>query len=36
MQEYLKGFYTSCGFELIGPSAVVHGKDQWYEMRIDK
>lgn len=25
--------YRSAGFDLIGPSEVVHGKDQWYEMR---
>jgi len=24
-QENLKGFYASCGFALVGPSAVVHG-----------
>ena len=27
-------FYELNGFELIGPSPVVHGKDQWFEMRV--
>ena len=33
-KEILKGFYAGCGFELIGPSPVVHGVDQWFEMRL--
>lgn len=27
--------YVGVGFALRGPSSVVHGKDPWYEMRID-
>ncbi|XP_045157930.2 uncharacterized protein LOC123524090 [Mercenaria mercenaria] len=26
--------YTRAGFELVGKSAVVHGKDPWYELQI--
>lgn len=25
-------FYSKCGFKLVGKSAVVHGKDPWFEM----
>lgn len=31
----LLGMYASCGFSLKGLSPVVHGKDPWFEMRID-
>ena len=31
-QDLIK-LYRGAGFELLGPSVVVHGKDQWYEMR---
>jgi GNAT superfamily N-acetyltransferase len=34
-KEHLQGFYNSCGFSLVGPSGVVHGQDQWFEMRLD-
>ncbi|CAN0077984.1 unnamed protein product, partial [Sphacelaria rigidula] len=27
--------YAGVGFTLRGPSSVVHGKDQWFEMRMD-
>ncbi|GAQ84175.1 hypothetical protein KFL_001790140 [Klebsormidium nitens] len=27
-------FYERSGFHLLGPSEVVHGKDQWYEMQL--
>jgi len=27
-------FYEQNGFELMGPSSVVHGKDKWFEMRL--
>ena len=27
-------YASGCGFELIGPSPVVHGVDQWFEMRL--
>lgn len=33
-KEYLIPFYMKCGFELVGISTIVHGNDQWYEMRI--
>lgn len=31
-KEHLIGFYAAAGFELIGPSQVVHGQDPWFEM----
>jgi len=31
----LLGLYVQCGFELIGLSAVVHGADPWFDMRLD-
>jgi hypothetical protein len=34
-KEDLKHFYTRAGFVEVGPSEVVHGKDQWFEMRRD-
>lgn len=33
-KENLKGFYTGCGFDLIGESSVVHGQEQWYDMQM--
>lgn len=32
--DYLIDFYKSCGFELLGPSKVSHGKDLWYDMQL--
>jgi hypothetical protein len=32
-KQDLTELYKGVGFELLGPSEVVHGKDQWYEMR---
>jgi ribosomal protein S18 acetylase RimI-like enzyme len=32
-KEHLQGFYAGAGFELVGPSPVVHGLDPWFEMR---
>ncbi|KAJ6551468.1 Mss4-like protein [Mycena capillaripes] len=32
--ENLRHFYEKAGFEWLGPSAVVHGSQPWYEMRI--
>ncbi|KAI3438628.1 hypothetical protein D9Q98_001050 [Chlorella vulgaris] len=32
-KSQLIGLYAAVGFQLIGPSSVVHGKDQWFEMR---
>jgi len=29
------GFYSQCGFEVIGQSAVVHGSELWFDMRLD-
>jgi hypothetical protein len=29
------GFYAGCGFEMVGPSDVVHGQEEWFEMKID-
>ncbi len=31
-KEHLLGFYGLNGFELVGPSRVVHGQDPWFEM----
>jgi ribosomal protein S18 acetylase RimI-like enzyme len=28
-------FYKKAGFHVVGPSAVVHGSEPWFEMRID-
>ena len=30
----LIGFYEGAGFKMVGESSVVHGADQWYEMRL--
>ena len=35
-KEHLVSFYQSCGCELVGPSAVVHGKDPWFELKMDR
>ncbi|KAJ6600811.1 Mss4-like protein [Mycena sp. CBHHK59/15] len=32
--ENLRSFYEKAGFEWIGSSAVVHGSQPWYEMRV--
>ena len=32
-KQNLIELYMGACFELLGPSEVVHGKDQWYEMR---
>lgn len=34
-KEYLLEFYKSCGFEVIGLSAVVHGSESWYDLTMD-
>lgn len=31
-KKELIGFYEGAGFRMVGPSEVVHGADQWYEM----
>ncbi|QDZ22504.1 N-acetyltransferase [Chloropicon primus] len=33
-KEGLKGLYLKAGFDLVGPSPVVHGKDPWFEMKL--
>lgn len=33
VHEELQQLYTNAGFELVGPSAVVHGSRPWFEMR---
>lgn len=30
----LIGLYSAAGFEMVGPSDVEHGKDPWYEMKL--
>ncbi|KAJ1305177.1 hypothetical protein OPQ81_000208 [Rhizoctonia solani] len=32
-KAHLKPLYARAGFEEVGPSTVVHGKDPWFEMR---
>ena len=32
-KEGLIELYKNAGFQLLGPSSVVHGKEQWFEMR---
>ena len=32
LPAYQVGLYQGVGFQLIGPSGVVHGKDTWLEM----
>jgi len=32
-KQYLVDFYQACGFELRGPSPVVHGRDAWFELQ---
>eukprot|EP00755_Sulcionema_specki_P040187 Sspe_Gene.114212::Locus_99703_Transcript_1_1_Confidence_1.000_Length_626::g.114212::m.114212 len=34
-KENLCPFYESCGFKLLGPSHIVHGKDTWYDLTMD-
>lgn len=31
-KKELLGFYVNCGFEVIRPSAIVHGQEQWYDL----
>ena len=33
-KENLISLYSGAGFTLVGPSSVVHGQEQWFEMRI--
>ena len=32
-KEHLLDFYRAAGFELVGPSEVVAGRDPWFELR---
>ncbi len=32
-KHHLIPFYKTCGFQLVGESAVVHGKEKWFEMK---
>ncbi|CAN0255693.1 unnamed protein product, partial [Discosporangium mesarthrocarpum] len=31
----LLGMYAACGFHLVGLSPIMHGRDPWFEMRMD-
>ena len=31
-KNYLLGFYVNCGFQVIRPSAIVHGQEQWFDL----
>uniref|UniRef100_A0A6B2LP75 N-acetyltransferase domain-containing protein n=1 Tax=Arcella intermedia TaxID=1963864 RepID=A0A6B2LP75_9EUKA len=31
-KSHLQNFYMKAGFTLVGPSAVHHGQEQWFEM----
>ena len=33
-KRHLIPLYEGCGFKLVGPSAVVHGVEQWFECRM--
>ena len=33
--DELVGLYQGAGFELVGKSAVVHGRRPWFELRVD-
>lgn len=33
-KKNLVSLYESAGFTLKGPSSVVHGKDQWYDLQV--
>eukprot|EP00735_Rhodelphis_limneticus_P013607 TRINITY_DN7489_c0_g1::TRINITY_DN7489_c0_g1_i1::g.9057::m.9057 TRINITY_DN7489_c0_g1::TRINITY_DN7489_c0_g1_i1::g.9057 ORF type:complete len:118 (-),score=-0.63,sp/Q9UT25/YFY2_SCHPO/34.95/2e-13,Acetyltransf_1/PF00583.19/1.8e-08,Acetyltransf_7/PF13508.1/3.3e-08,Acetyltransf_10/PF13673.1/0.00017,Acetyltransf_9/PF13527.1/0.0017 TRINITY_DN7489_c0_g1_i1:4-357(-) len=33
-KEYLIPFYQRCGFELLKPSDVEHGKEKWFDFRL--
>ncbi len=32
-KDHLIRFYRRAGFDLVGPSSIVHGRDPWFEMR---
>ena len=31
-KSHLLGFYVQCGFQVLRPSPIIHGKDLWYEL----
>jgi PhzF family phenazine biosynthesis protein len=31
----LLAFYVDCGFQVMRPSAIVHGSEQWYDLELD-
>jgi len=31
----LLGFYVQCGFSVVRPSSIMHGKDMWYECQLE-
>lgn len=33
-KSHLLGFYGNCGFQVNGPSPIVHGKELWYELEL--
>jgi GNAT superfamily N-acetyltransferase len=34
-KQNLLPFYENCGFRVIGPSAIVHGSEQWYDLELE-
>jgi ribosomal protein S18 acetylase RimI-like enzyme len=34
-KDNLLAFYENCGFQVIGPSAIEHGSEQWYDLELD-
>jgi ribosomal protein S18 acetylase RimI-like enzyme len=34
-KQNLLAFYENCGFQVIGPSAIEHGSEQWYDLELD-
>ena len=33
-KSHLLGFYVNAGFSVIGPSPIIHGKEQWYDLQL--
>jgi PhzF family phenazine biosynthesis protein len=34
-KQNLLAFYVNCGFQVVRPSAIVHGAEQWYDLELD-
>uniref|UniRef100_A0A7S1ZSZ4 N-acetyltransferase domain-containing protein n=1 Tax=Ditylum brightwellii TaxID=49249 RepID=A0A7S1ZSZ4_9STRA len=34
-KSHLLGFYVNCGFQVMRPSSISHGKDLWYDLEIN-